>query len=122
MKMFSDKNPAFNFVEIHDSGVVCSAPFQMKTGRNLPGREPDILFVSRENTGRLKETFLDGPADIAAEIISPESRTRDKKEKFSEYEKGGVREYWLIDPDEEKAERNFNILNQEFSGSFLYPD
>jgi Uma2 family endonuclease len=31
------------------------------------------------------------------EIVSPESRTRDRKKKFAEYEQGGVREYWVID-------------------------
>lgn len=38
------------------------------------------------------------------EIVSPESRERDRVEKFYEYERGGVREYWILDPEEKRAE------------------
>jgi Uma2 family endonuclease len=99
------------FVEARRLGRILSAPFQMKTGPELPGREPDIIFVSRENLERLKESHLEGPADLVIEIISPESLERDKGEKFEEYEEGGVREYWLIDPDRKEAE--FYILGEE---------
>jgi len=92
------------YVEAHELGKVIVAPFQMKTGLNLPGREPDIIFIARENLGRLKETHIDGPADLVVEIISPSSRARDRGDKFYEYEQGGVREYWLIDPLRKQAE------------------
>jgi Uma2 family endonuclease len=81
----------------------------MKTGPQLPGREPDILFVAREHLARLKETFLDGPADLVIEILSPESRLRDRGDKRAECEAGGVREYWLIDP--ERREADFYVLD-----------
>jgi Uma2 family endonuclease len=93
-----------HFAEARDAGVIRSAPFQMKTGRDLPGRDPDIVYIANEHVGRLKRTHLDGPADIAVEIISPESRARDRGEKFVEYQKGGVREYWLLDPLRKQAE------------------
>jgi Uma2 family endonuclease len=38
------------------------------------------------------------------EIVSPESKVRDRGEKFYEYEAAGVGEYWLIDPDRQQAE------------------
>jgi Uma2 family endonuclease len=41
---------------------------------------------------------------LVIEIISPESRARDSGDKFYEYEQGGVREYWLIDPIRRQAE------------------
>lgn len=68
------------------------------------GREPDLLLVTREHRDRLHPTCLDGPADLAIEIVSPESVSRDRGEKFVEYEQAGVREYWLIDPDRRQAE------------------
>jgi Uma2 family endonuclease len=92
------------FTEAHQSGVVRPAPFQMKTGPALPGREPDIIFVAREHLDRLKRAYLDGPADLVVEIVSPESRSRDRGTKFYEYEQGGVREYWLLDPLRRQAE------------------
>ena len=92
------------FVEVNQSGVMLSAPFQVKLGSKLPGREPDILFIAREHLDRLKDTYLDGAADLVVEIISPESRARDRGDKFYEYEQAGVREYWLIDPVRRQAE------------------
>lgn len=96
-------------VQEHGLGEVFYEKFQMKTGASLPGREPDIAVVLNENASRIRPTFLDGPADIAVEVVSNESRSRDRGEKFDEYEEGGVREYWLIDPEREMAE--FYIRN-----------
>ncbi|HET6230877.1 MAG TPA: Uma2 family endonuclease [Longimicrobiaceae bacterium] len=83
-------------------GTVLHAPFYMKTAQ--AGREPDILFIAAQNGGRIKPTFLDGPADLVVEVVSPESRTRDRDEKRREYERAGVREFWLIDPLVHSAE------------------
>lgn len=55
-------------------------------------------FVASEHLDRLKETYLDGPADLVVGIVSPDSVGRDRGEKFYEYAQGGVPEYWLIDP------------------------
>lgn len=86
------------FIESRQVGELFVAPFQMKTGDDFPGREPDILFVANENHDRVRNTHVAGPADLVVEIASPDSLVRDRGEKFSEYERGGVREYWLIDP------------------------
>lgn len=93
-----------SFIETRQAGELLTAPFQMKLKTRPSGREPDILFIASERMNRLTNTYLDGPADMALEIISPESRARDRGEKFYEYEQAGVREYWLIDPVRKQAE------------------
>lgn len=93
-----------SYVEAKGLGVVMNEPFQMKAGPDLPGRSPDVLFVSKENAPRLKKLQLEGPADLVIEVISPESRARDRGEKFHEYEQAGVGEYWLIDPERKRSE------------------
>jgi Uma2 family endonuclease len=108
------------YVESHGLGWVRSAPFQMKTGPDLPGREPDLLFVAREHLERLQETYLDGPADLAVEIVSPDSVGRDRGDKFYEYEAGGVPEYWLIDPQRQQAE--FYQRGEDEHYHPLFPD
>ena len=85
-------------------GRIISAPFQMRLRAVSRGREPDILFVAKEHLDRLHRTYLDGPADLAIEITSPESFARDRGDKFVEYEAAGVLEYWLLDPDRRRAE------------------
>lgn len=92
------------YVELHNLGEIFRAPFVMRLAERRRGREPDLLFVSRQRANLIKKNYLDGPADIVIEIISPESVGRDRGEKFVEYEAAGIKEYWLIDPDRETAE------------------
>ena len=92
------------YVEINDLGRVVHAPYVMKMAAITRGREPDLLFVRRNRLDLLTRNYLDGPADLAVEIVSPESKRRDRKEKFAEYARAGVPEYWLIDPDHQSAE------------------
>lgn len=107
------------YVEGTESGEVLSEPFVMKTGPDLPGRSPDLMFVASTNQQRLQTLFLEGPADLVIEVLSPESRGRDRGDKYYEYESGEVREYWLLDPYRKSAE--FYVLAE---GRFqpLFPD
>jgi Uma2 family endonuclease len=91
------------FIEAHDLGVLRHRPFQMKTGPDLPGRSPDLCFVRKVHAHRLKRYFVAGPGDLVIEILDAGSRRLDRGQKFSEYEQGGVQEYWLIDPERKKA-------------------
>jgi Uma2 family endonuclease len=93
-----------HFAEANGLGRVLTAPFLMKLDIRPSGREPDIVFIADAHKDRLKRVFLHGPADIAVEVISPDSRSRDRGDKYYEYEQAGVREYWLIDPIRKQAE------------------
>lgn len=108
------------YVEQHGLGQVLDAPFQMRLAELHRGRDPDVLFVAKEHLTKLTETYLDGPADLVIEIISPESGPRDRGEKYYEYEAAGVREYWLIDPDRQRAE--FYRLNAQKRYDLISPD
>ena len=99
-----------HFAEAHQLGIVRGEPYQMKPALHLPGRAPDFFFVATAHLDRLQSTYLEGPADLVVEIISPESRVRDRGDKFFEYEAGGIPEYWLLDPIREQAE--FYQLNE----------
>jgi Uma2 family endonuclease len=83
----------------------------MKLASRPSGREPDLMFFTTEHADRLKDTYFDGPADLAVEIVSPESDERDRSIKFREYEAGGVPEYWLIDPIRRQA--YFYVLGED---------
>jgi Uma2 family endonuclease len=91
-----------HLVEATDAGIVRTSQVAMHLERSA--RVPDILFLATQHLDRRKETFVDGPADLVVEVTSPESRGRDRGEKFYEYEQGGVPEYWLIDPPRETLE------------------
>jgi Uma2 family endonuclease len=90
------------FVEHHQLGKV----FGIETEIRLPRvrRNPDLLFVSKSRLKIIKPTFIDGPPDLIVEIVSPDSESRDWRDKFSNYESAGVREYWIIDPSSKRVE------------------
>ncbi len=106
------------FVEVHKLGWILSAPFLMKLEGTA--REPDLIFLNAQHQKRLCETYLDGPADLAVEIISPESFGRDRGDKFYEYEAAGIPEYWLIDPLRERAE--FYQLDEQGCYQLVLPN
>jgi Uma2 family endonuclease len=92
------------YVERWDLGIVRHEPFQMKLGPGLPSRAPDILFVAKKRLSRVKKVYVDGPADLVIEVISPGSAAIDRGEKFNEYDEGGVREYWIVDSARRRAD------------------
>jgi Uma2 family endonuclease len=103
------------YVEERRLGRIITSRIIMRPARHLPGREPDIMFVSSENIGRIRENSIEGSADLVIEVISMESRTRDTIEKLREYEEGGVREYWIVDP----YDRRVTFLQAGNGGKFL---
>ncbi len=108
------------YAEDNAAGQVFAAPFQMRLSNVKRGREPDLLFVLQQNAGRLRNSYLDGPADLAIEIVSPESVLRDRGAKYAEYEAGGVREYWIIDAEAQRAD--FFVLDGEGRYQRATPD
>jgi Uma2 family endonuclease len=50
------------------------------------------------------EWGLQSAPDLVIEIVSPESGRKDRREKFRLYERYGVGEYWILDPDEKVVE------------------
>lgn len=101
-----------NFVEFYRQGEVIAAPFEMRAVEGGSAREPDILFVATENRHCLTDRCLRGPADLIVELISDDSVTRDRTDKFYEYQEAGVREYWIIDPRPGKKRADFWVLNE----------
>ena len=92
------------FVEAYELGRILIPPFQMRLSTRPSGREPDLLFISKDKLDRLKRTYLDGPADMVVEIVSPDSQARDRGDKFYEYEQAGIPEYWMLDQTRRQAE------------------
>jgi Uma2 family endonuclease len=101
----------FDFVERHGLGVVFQTPMLMKLSVRPSGREPDVMFIASVHEDRIKQALVDGPADLAIEVVSPDSDRRDRAEKFREYEEGGVTEYWLIDGLRKQA--YFYVLGED---------
>jgi Uma2 family endonuclease len=91
--------------------MVFSMVVLMRLLHRPSGRVPDIMFVTNEHLSRLKDTYLDGPADLAVEVVSPDSEKRDRRDKLIEYAAAGIPEYWLIDAP--RREAHFYVLSSD---------
>jgi Uma2 family endonuclease len=98
------------YFELNPIGQALNAPFVMSVEAIGSGREPDVQVILNSNPGQLTDTRMIGPADICIEVVSPESVARDYGDKFLEYEKAGVREYWIVDPLRQRCD--FNRLDE----------
>ena len=81
-------------------GVVVQAPFGVEFPSTGEGVQPDLLFVSEERRELISNAWLTGAPDLAVEILSPSTAERDRGLKLRLYERQGVREYWIVDADE----------------------
>jgi Uma2 family endonuclease len=73
--------------------------------------QPDLLFIARYRSSIVRNQ-VEGAPDLVIEVLSPSTRLRDrfvKRELFTQF---GVREYWLVDPDD----RTIEVLVQSQEG------
>ena len=61
--------------------------------------EPDLLFVASDQLEIMTEKNIQGAPAIVVEVVSKSTRSRDERIKRELFERGGVREYWIVDPD-----------------------
>lgn len=66
--------------------------------------QPDILFISKEKLNIIGEKNIQGAPDLAVEIISESTAYRDLVQKKKLYSKFGVKEYWIVVPEEKSVE------------------
>jgi Uma2 family endonuclease len=66
--------------------------------------QPDILFVSGARYEIITEANIQGAPDLVVEVLSPSTADRDRRLKLSLYARFGVREYWIVDPEEESIQ------------------
>jgi Uma2 family endonuclease len=61
--------------------------------------EPDLLLVTGDQQEILAEKNIQGAPALVVEVLSDGTRKRDEQIKRRLFERTGVREYWLVDPD-----------------------
>lgn len=59
--------------------------------------EPDITIICDKS--KIDEKGCNGAPDMIIEVMSPSSIKRDRLIKFNKYEKAGIKEYWIVEPE-----------------------
>ena len=89
-------------LKAHPTGEVFSAPFDdVMSFTDVV--VPDLIYLSNGRAHLLTVKNLQGAPDLVVEILSPSTRPRDERLKRDLYERAGVEEYWLVDPDKDIA-------------------
>src|SRR5947207_864035 len=86
-----------NHVRANRLGRVVAAPVGVVLD-DYNGIQPDIVYVSKERAGIIKERGVFGAPDLVVEFWSPSTRARDRTIKMRRYEAAGVPHYWMADP------------------------
>src|SRR2546425_10038344 len=60
--------------------------------------EPDIVFVAEKNLSILSEKNIRGAPDLVIEVLSSSTASEDRGRKRATYDRSGVSEYWMLDP------------------------
>lgn len=60
--------------------------------------EPDITVVCDRD--KLDDQGCKGAPDLIVEILSPSTQRRDRLTKLNLYQRAGVREYWIVNPED----------------------
>ncbi len=88
-----------------NTGEVLASGYKVRI-HDRRGAMPDIQFYARDNLPTGQEKGLEhGRPDLAIEVISPTSRSKDSVQKLQDYASIGVPEYWLIDSEERTLQR-----------------
>src|SRR6267142_1841972 len=83
-------------IEHNDLGEICSDVDTIFGEFDV--RRPDLLYFSKTRLHLIGEKAMEGPPDLCVEVLSPSSTTVDREDKFKQYEKSGVVNFWIIDP------------------------
>lgn len=95
---------------------VYASPFDVRFVKSVENEtlistvvQPDLCVICDEN--KLDEKGCLGAPDLIIEIVSPHSAKRDIHDKFDLYQEFGVREYWIVYPNNKSVQ--VFLLNQE---------
>ena len=115
-------NALFQFTKDHAPGTVVPPGIRVriKNGADPKFREPDVAYMKKSNAHRRNKIFWEG-ADLVMEVVSsdPKDRDRDYVIKVQEYAEGGIAEYWIVDPTEQRIRIHVLIDDAyQFHGDF----
>jgi len=109
-----------SFVRSQELGRLLYAPMDVVLSEH-DVFQPDILFISKNRLRIIGDRNIQGAPDLVVEILSPSTEGRDRGIKLEQYLRYGVREYWIVDPQE----RTLEVLragNTEFETLRVYPE
>ena len=95
-------------------GKVFVSPIDVFLDDHVNAVQPDIVFIASKNLSIIKEdSNIQGVPDLIVKVLSSGNSDHDLKKKKSLYEKFGVKEYWIVDPQTKEA-IGFELQNEVY--------
>jgi Uma2 family endonuclease len=88
------------YAKAHKLGIVFPAPTDVRLRLRETRVQPDILFVSAERAGTIGVQEVSGAPNLVVEVLSESTKRADLEEKRQAYERAGIEEYWIVEPDQ----------------------
>ena len=102
------------YIDDHARGQVIVAPFDIYLDETSNAVQPDIVVILKTNKSQPEpKGHFHGVPDLVVEVLSPGNRSHDLVKKKNLYEKFGVKEYWIIDP-ENKATMGYTLESGKY--------
>jgi Uma2 family endonuclease len=106
----------WQFLEEHPIGEALHRPFDVVLDEQNV-LHPDLFYVTNARRDVIRSENAQGAPDLIVEVLDDESRRRDELDKRVVYERFGVGEYWLVDPEA----RSVKVYRRAESGAFAHP-
>jgi Uma2 family endonuclease len=101
-----------NWVSSLKSGLVFIDNDLILDAENALVYAPDLIFVSKENEEQYRDEMIFAPVDLCVEILSPSERPSLQLRKYRDYEKHGIRWFWVIDQNsDEPTLTEYQLVN-----------
>jgi Uma2 family endonuclease len=81
---------------------------------------PDLSFLKTEHLGRVGDTQIVGPVDLAVEILSPSNPENDLEVKFAAYARHGIPWYWIVDLDRDRLSE-YELVGSNYANPVEVP-
>src|SRR5690606_29170036 len=92
-----------DYVEQKSLGEIIISPFDVHLDEDN-SFQPDILFITNDQHSNIQKGVLHGGPALVVELLSPGTARYDLHQKKAAYERNGVQEYWIVDPDTKEVE------------------
>ena len=95
-----------NFLNQYDMGEVLVAPYDVHLDdENV--FQPDILYLRKDQFSNIRKDGFHGAPSLVIELLSPGTARYDQHQKKTVYERHGVQEYWIVNPDSKDVKGYF---------------
>lgn len=95
------------FMAGKDLGMIYHAPIDVYF-EEKETYQPDIIFIAKDRLHIIELARINGAPDLVVEILSPSTGYYDLRKKARTYARHGVKEYWVVDPEDESIEVHRN--------------